>query len=389
MGDYFQTNMMKMLPPLYEREDEKEDLQGFLKVLATEMDAVKDLIDGMVDLIDVDACPAKFLPYLGVLLDYEWDYTRPTAEQRKEIANLIEVYRRRGSIPGTERKTRLAGYAGSVIECWPLTMRLGAQGRGLRKGIKLSGRKYNHAAYIVSLWQIVRNIREIIADEHPAGTVEFFIQRDVILKTIEPMLPVALTGDSWRYCTDYFLPYGSWCIWVDGQDTVGSDLLDNGGFEGTYVGGVAPDWTSAGPGPFSEDSGSHGGSKCQKISGAGSLVKQWPTLALGKWYRLVVWAKGDSGNSATIRVRVKSSPTEYRTILDAGELPSTWTRYSGLFYLYDTPNVLELLCNNANAVYFDDAELIEVEIEAEHEFDTRLPGPEMGWAKWGMARFRD
>lgn len=90
------------------------DLHDFLDVLGAVLDECSGRIDGFAALMSWRDAPDRFLPFLGYLLEYDWDYRRPAAVQRSEIGKLIQVYQLRGKIPGMLRKLRLAGYRARI-----------------------------------------------------------------------------------------------------------------------------------------------------------------------------------------------------------------------------------------------------------------------------------
>jgi len=58
------------------------DLHDFRAIAATQFDRIEALVDDMAKLADVDTVPAEYLPYLGALLDYDYDRTRDPDVQR-------------------------------------------------------------------------------------------------------------------------------------------------------------------------------------------------------------------------------------------------------------------------------------------------------------------
>ena len=52
------------------------DLHDFRAIQATGFDTVEKLISGLGKLVDIDDVPDEYLPYLGALIDYDYDRTR-------------------------------------------------------------------------------------------------------------------------------------------------------------------------------------------------------------------------------------------------------------------------------------------------------------------------
>lgn len=196
MAEYFKDNFIALLPRLYDRSDETGDLNDFLEIIASEFDSVKDLIDEFTKLFDVKNVPAKYLPYLAALLDYDYDFTRNAETQRAEVTDLVEVYRRRGTIPGILRKLRLAGYVGTLRETYKYTVRLGKTGRGMKTGMKLAGKKYAHGVFEVSLRKMCRELWDILWDEVPRGRKMYAAHTETAKLTDLWSMESKLTGDS-------------------------------------------------------------------------------------------------------------------------------------------------------------------------------------------------
>lgn len=77
------------------------------------------------------------------------------------------------------------------------------------------------------------------------------------------------------------------------------NLVANGGFEGTYAGGIAPNWSNAGTPTSSEEGGIvHSGSKSQKVSSAGGadFIVQSMTINISKWHIHSAYGYVTSGN---------------------------------------------------------------------------------------------
>jgi len=85
----------------------------------------------------------------------------------------------------------------------------------------------------------------------------------------------------------------------DGVKCRGTEIITNPGFEGTYVSGVAPDWTKDGTPTVSEETTYiHGGSSAQKILNTDSFansIKQGPFGENGKTYEVTAYVMRTAG----------------------------------------------------------------------------------------------
>jgi hypothetical protein len=88
---------------------------------------------------------------------------------------------------------------------------------------------------------------------------------------------------------------------VAGTPALGSEVIANPGFEGTYVGGLAPNWTKLGTPTIAESADAHGGSAAQQISsGDGTSshsVAQIGLATAGVWYQFSCYVKRVAGSN--------------------------------------------------------------------------------------------
>ena len=129
------------------RQEDNGDLKDFLAVFAPTLDWLKALIDGFPELWDLDAVPDEFLPYLGALIGYPYNYTRDPDVQRKLIRFRIEFYRRKGTRASLERILEENGVAATILENVP------------HEGV------YQVIADTPPSW-----LPELLEEVHPAGT---------------------------------------------------------------------------------------------------------------------------------------------------------------------------------------------------------------------------
>jgi len=89
-----------------------------------------------------------------------------------------------------------------------------------------------------------------------------------------------------------------------GTPTQGAELLANPGFEGVYVGGLAPNWINSLGDPVAESADAHGGVAAQQVTtvnASGRVVSGNFTLAAGTWLQLAIYAKRTAGTAGMIR----------------------------------------------------------------------------------------
>ena len=171
---YFEDKLLDLLPPIYRERDTDGDMRAFLAIPATTLDEVKSLIDTLPDIWNVDACDPRFLPLLSEIVGYSFDPTRDPDTQRREIREIIEQYRRKGSIPAIRRALINVGWQGEIEETFRSALRLNR--RSVIARAKLPGELYSLGVYRIESRNIVPVIRQTLAPQHPAGTRVFFLQ---------------------------------------------------------------------------------------------------------------------------------------------------------------------------------------------------------------------
>lgn len=171
---YFEDKLLDLLPPVYRERDTSGDLRAFLAVPAATLDEVKGLIDHLPDIWDVDACEPRFLPLLAEIVGYRFDPTIDPDMQRGEIREIIEHYRRKGSIPAIRRALINVGWQGEIEETFRSALRLNR--RSVIARSKLPGGIYSLGVYRIESRNIVAVLRDTLTPQHPAGTRVFFLQ---------------------------------------------------------------------------------------------------------------------------------------------------------------------------------------------------------------------
>lgn len=171
---YFEDKLLDLLPPIYRERDTNGDLRAFLAIPAATLDELKTLIDHLPDIWNVDACDARFLPLLAAIAGYTFEPTRDPDVQRREIREVIEQYRRKGSIPAIQRSLVNVGWEGGIEETFRKALRLNK--RSMVNAAKLPGRIYSLGVYRVESDNLISRLRDALRDHHPAGVRAFFLQ---------------------------------------------------------------------------------------------------------------------------------------------------------------------------------------------------------------------
>lgn len=182
MSSYFGDKLIDLLPPIYSESDTSGDLRAFLAIPAATLDELKSLIDRLPDIWDVDACDPRFLPVLAAAVGYRFDPIRDPDTQRREIREVIESYRRKGSIPAIHRSLVNVGWEGRIDETFHSALRLNKRSRVSEA--KLPGRIHSLGVYRIECDNLVSNLRDALRSHHPAGMKTYFIQW---LRTLESM----------------------------------------------------------------------------------------------------------------------------------------------------------------------------------------------------------
>lgn len=86
------------LPRVYKDFDEKGQLRRFLNALwkAGFQESLQD-IDNILTITDPTSCPEKFIPYLCESYGVPYYQDIPAKFQRRLLANIVELYRRKGT----------------------------------------------------------------------------------------------------------------------------------------------------------------------------------------------------------------------------------------------------------------------------------------------------
>lgn len=174
MSGYFEDKLIDLLPPIYRERDETGDLRAFLTIPAKTLDEIKSLIDCLPDIWNLDACDPQFLPLLSAIVGYDFDQTRDPDIQRREIREIVEQYRRKGSVPAIWRSLTNVGWEGNIDETFRSALRLNK--RSIANHARLPGRIHSLGVYRVECRNLVPEVRAALAEHHPAGMKVFFLQ---------------------------------------------------------------------------------------------------------------------------------------------------------------------------------------------------------------------
>lgn len=93
-------------------------LKRFISIFETELDSIKTLADGILEINNVDNCNSMFLPKLAKNLGYVLDTSLSVIKQRGIVKTLVSTYKMAGTIPGLRqfiRKYTLWTVAGAII----------------------------------------------------------------------------------------------------------------------------------------------------------------------------------------------------------------------------------------------------------------------------------
>lgn len=174
MSGYFGDKLMALLPPIYRERDKDGDLRDFLSIPAATLDEIKSLIERLPDIWNVDGCDPKYLPVLSGIVGYSFDPTRDPDVQRREIKEIIESYRRKGSVPAIRRALTDVGWKGDIQETFRGALRLNK--RSVIAQAKLPGRIHSLGVYRVECRNLTPGLRQALMPQQPAGMRVFFLQ---------------------------------------------------------------------------------------------------------------------------------------------------------------------------------------------------------------------
>jgi hypothetical protein len=144
--------------------------------------------------------------------------------------------------------------------------------------------------------------------------------------------------------------------------TLGSELVTNGTFEGSFSGGLAANWTQQGAGtPTQETTIIHAGSNSQKmaVTAANMGIYQTKTTTTGTWYSLSAWLYSDGANINRLILRNSNDPASGTALIIKDVTAASWTNLVGTAQAISS--LTNVIARSANAatynIYFDDISL--------------------------------
>lgn len=106
------------LPQVYRTEDTQLLLKRFIETFVEGGYAplLEDTVN-IMDLLDVDKCPSRFLPNLCYMYGYEYSLELPELFQRRLLKYIVEMYKRKGTKSVVRFIAReLTGFDSEIIE---------------------------------------------------------------------------------------------------------------------------------------------------------------------------------------------------------------------------------------------------------------------------------
>lgn len=115
IGEYLYNN----LPSIYKIKDGETNytLQKFLNALGESMSNVEEETRQLLTLLDVEKMDAKYLPYFASMFGVTYSYDIAEEFQRKYLANLVDIQKRKGTQEAIEFTAReLTGMEATIRE---------------------------------------------------------------------------------------------------------------------------------------------------------------------------------------------------------------------------------------------------------------------------------
>lgn len=117
-SSFMSNYLYNKLPQVYRNYDNQELLKRFIEVMC-EGGYINVLNEthNIMDLLDVDKCPSKFLPLLCSYYGYEYNLEIPELFQRRLLKYMVDVYKRKGTKSSIKFIAReLTGFESEIIE---------------------------------------------------------------------------------------------------------------------------------------------------------------------------------------------------------------------------------------------------------------------------------
>lgn len=189
MSGWFSDHLSELIPPLYLKNKDSEDLKTFLTLPLGELDRFKDLADDFPDLFDVEKANPLSLSLLAQTVGMSFNGQNLPESERRKIKEAVPRYQRKGTLPALERDLRTLGWEGYIDESFRDALRLNL--RAMLNRSRLTGQLSGHGVYRIHSFNVVPGIRDIQRFHHPAGTRAFWDQW-----LLEELSLADITGDS-------------------------------------------------------------------------------------------------------------------------------------------------------------------------------------------------
>jgi phage tail-like protein len=123
---YFQDNIYQFIPYEYWRMDAKSTEEGggdgalhaYTQVFAITLDEIKQAIDELPLIFDVEHCPSRYLRTIAELLAFPLEDTDTTSEQRRQLKTAIQWYQSKGSRRAFTAILYAFGFHAEMVPLW-------------------------------------------------------------------------------------------------------------------------------------------------------------------------------------------------------------------------------------------------------------------------------
>lgn len=115
----FSQYLYNSLPSIYRSKDKEVGytLKRYLEAQGDAMDTLSNETLGILSLLDVEKMDEKFLPFYASMFGFTYDYDVPIETQRRLLANIINLYKRKGTLALIEFIAReITGMEATVVE---------------------------------------------------------------------------------------------------------------------------------------------------------------------------------------------------------------------------------------------------------------------------------
>lgn len=149
-------------------------LEQYLTIIDEEIfDFYKDQIYKIQFFSDIDLIDNDYLSYLSYLLGYIWDYKKSYQKQRDYLKNIVEFYKRKGTIFSIHYSLSLEDKDVEIIETYPWIFTLNKS--KLNSDHRLPSRYYySRGIFVVKTNLDLDKARDIVEENRPAGTLPIY-----------------------------------------------------------------------------------------------------------------------------------------------------------------------------------------------------------------------